>query len=128
MRDASTVSALIEADEYFKAIVYALTLAASEIFIAGWWLNVDLPLLRYPDKHPTTLRSLLLDAASNRNVRIYVLLYKEQAIAMPNNSQFAEEILSNLHPNISALRHPHPLNVDATLWSHHEKLVIVDRR
>jgi len=47
---------------------------------------------------------------------------------MPNNSQYAEEILSNLHTNIFALRHPHPLDVDATLWSHHEKIVVVDRR
>ncbi|GMH70633.1 hypothetical protein TrRE_jg4121 [Triparma retinervis] len=128
MRDGSTCSAIVDAEDYFKAVAYALSLAASEIFIAGWWVNIDLPLLRDPEKPPTTLRDLLLDAACNRNVKIYVLLYKEQAIAMPNNSQYAEEIFNTLHPNVFALRHPHPLDVDATLWSHHEKLVVVDRR
>ena len=60
------------------------------------------------------------------------MLYKEQAVAMPNNSQYCEEQLKSIGPgpgdNVHVARHPHVLDTRATLWSHHEKIVVVDRR
>ncbi|GMH80404.1 hypothetical protein TrLO_g10082, partial [Triparma laevis f. longispina] len=134
MRDVSSVSALVDANDYFKAVLTALDMAASEIFIAGWWVNVDVKLRRGErggegEGGEVTLRQALIAAACERNVKIYVLLYKEQAVAMPNNSVHAEEQLKSIHSeNVFVLRHPHVLDVGATLWSHHEKIVVVDRR
>ncbi|GMH81392.1 hypothetical protein TrST_g1950 [Triparma strigata] len=131
MRDVTSVSALVDANDYFKAVLTALDMAASEIFIAGWWVNVDVKLRRGEGDRPNddvTLRQALTAAACERGVKIYVLLYKEQAVAMPNNSVYAEEQLKSISDNVFVLRHPHVLDVGASLWSHHEKIVVVDRR
>jgi hypothetical protein len=46
-----------------------------------------------------------------------------------NDSLKARLYLEALHPNILTLRHPNKLigGSTAILWSHHEKLVIIDR-
>ena len=46
-----------------------------------------------------------------------------------NDSQKAKNYLINLSPNIQVIRHPNKLfgPTKAVLWSHHEKLVIIDR-
>ena len=124
MRDSCSVSALVDASDYFRAVKAAIELAANEIFISGWWVNAGLRLIRGESENASL--GEVLEAAVARGVQVYVLLYKEQAIAMPNNSQYAEEELSSL--GVHVMRHPHPLDFDATLWSHHEKIVVIDRR
>ena len=44
-------------------------------------------------------------------------------MALPNNSNYTEETLSILDKNIKIVRHPKNY---FSLWSHHEKTVIVD--
>jgi hypothetical protein len=46
-----------------------------------------------------------------------------------NDSNKAKNLLINLSPNIAVIRHPNKIfgRTKAILWSHHEKLVIVDR-
>ncbi len=46
-----------------------------------------------------------------------------------NDSNKAKNYLLNLSPNIFVIRHPNKLfgRTKAVLWSHHEKLVIIDR-
>ena len=111
MRDVAMCSALINGDDYYRAILTALNMAASEIFIAGWWVNLDVKLTRGEgerevrvckerqtgereasllttqalSRSQVTLRDALTDATCKRGVKVYVMLYKEQAVAMPNN-------------------------------------------
>jgi hypothetical protein len=46
-----------------------------------------------------------------------------------NESNKAKSYLIGLSPNIAVIRHPNKIfgRTKAILWSHHEKLVIVDR-
>ncbi|KAG8649642.1 hypothetical protein MANES_08G114700v8 [Manihot esculenta] len=57
---------------------------------------------------------------------IYILLYKEVAIALKINSLYSKNRLLNLHENVRVLRYPNHFSAGVYLWSHHEKLVIVD--
>ena len=43
---------------------------------------------------------------------------------MYNDSEHVRNSLSKLHPRIKVLRHP---QFSVWLWSHHEKMVIIDR-
>ena len=60
-----------------------------------------------------------------RGVKIYILIYAECSVALTLNSGHTQNILVSLHPNIQVERHP--LNCKSLLWSHHEKLVIIDQ-
>ncbi|XP_010245474.1 PREDICTED: phospholipase D zeta 1-like [Nelumbo nucifera] len=62
------------------------------------------------------------------SVRIYVLLYKEVALALKINSVYSKQKLLNIHENVRVLRSPDHFSAGVYLWSHHEKLVIIDYR
>ncbi|CAN1354944.1 Phospholipase D zeta 2 [Linum perenne] len=58
--------------------------------------------------------------------QIYILLYKEVSIALKINSSYSKRQLLDIHENVKVLRYPDHLATGVYLWSHHEKLVIVD--
>ncbi|XP_058077635.1 phospholipase D zeta 1-like isoform X4 [Magnolia sinica] len=58
--------------------------------------------------------------------RIYILLYKEVALALKINSVYSKQRLLNIHENVRVLRYPDHFSTGVYLWSHHEKIVIVD--
>ena len=94
MRGNTCIAPLVCAHDYFLAVGKALEKATTEIFIAGWWLSPDIQLNRTnPKQTSKTLRQILTDVIEKKNVTVYVLLYKEPAIGMPNKSQYAEEQL-----------------------------------
>jgi hypothetical protein len=47
---------------------------------------------------------VLLLAAAERGVRVFALIFREMAIAMPNNSLYAARTLLALHDNIKVRR------------------------
>ena len=55
-----------------------------------------------------------------------MLVYKEVKLALTMNSIHTKEILNSLHENIKVTRHPKS-SMDL-LWSHHEKIVIIDQK
>nr|CAB3465500.1 unnamed protein product [Digitaria exilis] len=59
---------------------------------------------------------------------IYVLLYKEVALALKINSLYSKQRLLNIHENVKVLRYPDHFSSGVYLWSHHEKIVIVDNQ
>ncbi|XP_028083799.1 phospholipase D zeta 2-like isoform X3 [Camellia sinensis] len=59
-------------------------------------------------------------------VKIYILLYKEVSIALKINSSYSKQLLVDIHENVKVLRYPDRFPTGIYLWSHHEKLVIVD--
>ena len=72
----------------------------------------------------------ILRFKAEQGIKIYILLYKEVELAgQGNDSLKAKTYLEGLSDNIKVLRHPNKLigGSTAVLWSHHEKLTIVDR-
>ncbi|MQL92978.1 hypothetical protein Taro_025613, partial [Colocasia esculenta] len=61
-------------------------------------------------------------------MQIYILLYKEVALALKINSVYSKKRLLNIHENVKVLRYPDHFSTGVYLWSHHEKIVIVDHR
>ena len=123
---------LIDGKDYMSAVADAIESARHEIFITDWQIHPYVHLKR-PDTGVTSLDwrlDKLLIRKADENVRIYILLYWETKLAMDLGSSFAMTVLK--HPNIVILRHPDWSTIfthTSTLlrWSHHEKLVVVDR-
>ena len=67
----------------------------------------------------------ILYACANRGVLIYILIYWESSFASQYDSTHTRNTLVNLHPNIKVVQHPPYFG---HLWSHHEKLVIIDQK
>lgn len=113
--------------EYFQNIFNCIEQARESIMITDWWFSPEFPLLRPAQAHLFDEHSRIdrtLGRAASRGVKVYVIVYKEFAMSMSNDSEHVKSTLEALGPNVKVLRHP---NVIASLWSHHEKMCIVDR-
>ena len=53
-------------------------------------------------------------------------MYNEPTIALTIDSLHTKKSLESLHPNIMVLRHPKFI-LPTFLWSHHEKMVLIDQ-
>ncbi|GMY27807.1 phospholipase d zeta 1 [Fagus crenata] len=96
------------------------------IFICGWWLCPEL-YLRHPfHAHASSRLDALLEAKAKQGVQIYILLYKEVALALKINSVYSKKKLLSIHENVRVLRYPDHFYSGVYLWSYHEKLVIID--
>ncbi|KAF9625476.1 hypothetical protein IFM89_023392 [Coptis chinensis] len=78
--------------------------------------------------HMASRLDALMEAKAKQGVQIYILLYKEVAIALKINSVYSKRRLLSIHENVKVLRYPDHFLIGVYLWSHHEKLVIVDYR
>ena len=67
--------------------------------------------------HHLTLAQILL-AKAEKGVQVRVMIFRELAISLPNNSAHAAKQLAK-HQNIRVLRHDQGSEI---LWSHHEKV------
>ncbi|KAA8548972.1 hypothetical protein F0562_000656 [Nyssa sinensis] len=124
--DGSQAQWFVDGQAAFDAIALAIEEAKSEIFICGWWLCPELYLRRPFDAHSSSRFDALLEAKAKQGVQIYILLYKEVALALKINSVYSKRKLLCIHENIRVLRYPDHFSSGVYLWSHHEKLVIVD--
>ena len=130
-----------DGEEYFKDLSEKLMQAKETIFITDWWLSPEVWLVRpvptqtymamafqKKDKKESPPYSRLMDIlyqCACRGVKVYVLVYAECSLALTLNSSHSQHALENLHSNIQVERHP--VNCTDLLWSHHEKLVIIDQ-
>ena len=130
-----------DGEEYFKDLSEKLMDAKESIFITDWWMSPEVWLTRpistpkymamaYQKKslkdYPPYERLMdILYQCANRGVKVYVLIYAECSLALTLNSAHTQQALESLHPNIQVERHP--LGCSDLLWSHHEKLVIIDQ-
>lgn len=116
---------------YYKRLKHAFEICSKEILITDWWFSPEISLERpinpatFEDDRLSPRLDKVLKRAAERGVKIYILLFKEFAAGLNNDSEHAERHMENLHPNIMVIRHP---NVVVSLWSHHEKLVVIDRK
>ncbi|XP_021682219.2 phospholipase D zeta 1 isoform X2 [Hevea brasiliensis] len=124
--DGSQAQWFVDGQVAFESIAFAIENAKSEIFITGWWLCPELYLRRPFQSNSISRLDSLLEAKAKQGVQIYILLYKEVAIALKINSSYSKKRLLNIHENVRVLRYPNHFSSGVYLWSHHEKLLIVD--
>lgn len=126
----NNTKAYINGHEYYDDVANDMERAKHEIYITDWWMSPEVYLKRpIPATNgvPSCIRFRLdqiLKRAADRGCKIFILLYREFEQALPNKSQYTQQTLMNLHPNIEVIRHPGNL---IFLWSHHEKTVIIDQ-
>ena len=127
--------------DYFKDLSEKLMQAKQSIFITDWWMSPEVWLTRpvpfkeykaiedqniLEKKDPPYNRLMdILFQCAKRGVQVNILVYAECTLALSLNSKHTENTLERLHPLIKVKRHP--LNRPTSLWSHHEKLVIIDQ-
>ncbi|KAI0226249.1 hypothetical protein L0F63_003778 [Massospora cicadina] len=117
----------IDGAGYFYDVSEAILNATDTIYIADWWLSPELYLRRPPSVYPEFRIDRLLKMKAEQGVDIYVLIYKEVTVSLPNNSQYTKRTLKQLHRNIKVQRHPDHVQTNGTwFWAHHEKIVVVD--
>ncbi|CAN4111032.1 unnamed protein product [Withania somnifera] len=126
--DATQAQWFIDGKAAFEAIASSIKGAKSEIYITGWWLCPELYLKRPFHKHSSSRLDKLLETKAKEGVQIYVLLYKEVSIALKINSSYSKRRLLKIHKNVKVLRYPNHFSAGIYLWSHHEKIVIVDNK
>jgi phosphatidylserine/phosphatidylglycerophosphate/cardiolipin synthase-like enzyme len=124
----------VDADSYFEDLHEKLMSAKESIYIAGWWVSPEIFL-----KRPINLKTAEESSAANpvrlmdilkqkaeEGVMINLLIFKEVKLALSLDSIHTKSVFNKLHKNIKVTRHPKK-NLDL-LWSHHEKIVIIDQR
>lgn len=119
----------VDGSGYFRDVAEAILKAKDCIFIADWWLSPEIYLRRPPSQYPEYRLDRLLLKKAEEGVDIYVLVYKEVSVSLPNDSQYTKRTLKKLHRNIKVQRHPDHVQTNGTwFWAHHEKIVVVDHR
>ena len=128
----------VDGQDYFNDLFEKLMGAKKSIFITDWWMSPEVWLKRpilesdyksgFKKKKKESLSRLMdiLEYKAKKGVKIYILLYYECSLALTLNSKYTEDTLEKLHKNIEVTRHPSD-KLDL-LWSHHEKLVIIDQQ
>jgi phospholipase D1/2 len=144
----------IGADQYYLDLANELDKATHEIYITDWWMSPEVH-LRRPIKRMVKNEDVngnvidvddinnydnhsrldqILKRAAARGCKVFILLYKEFDGALPNNSEYTRDKLKFLfkepentefNKNIEVVRHPGDL---IFLWSHHEKIVVIDQK
>jgi len=133
IRNGSQAKWFVDGEDYMAAVADSIEAAEKEIFITDWQLNPHI-FMKRPDSGIDSLHwrlDKMLLRKAEQGVRTYILLYWESktVAGMDLGSEYAQSVLS--HENIEVLRHPDFSTVifkpTSLRWSHHEKVVIVDR-
>jgi phospholipase D1/2 len=128
--------------DYFEDLYINLMNAKYSIYITDWWMSPEVFLRRpvyekeYIDMAEKKLISKnfgmnmsrlmdILDYKARQGVQVYILVYYEMSLALTLNSAHTEEAFKKINKNIKVTRHPS--GAGTLLWSHHEKLVIIDQ-
>ncbi|EAQ87264.1 hypothetical protein CHGG_03883 [Chaetomium globosum CBS 148.51] len=97
----------VDGASYFWAVSMALEEAREYIYILDWWLSPELYLRRPPARNERYRLDKMLQAAAERGVKVYVIVYKEVPQALTcEHPQHTKHALEALHPNIKVFRHP----------------------
>ncbi|KAI9492089.1 hypothetical protein BDB00DRAFT_731172, partial [Zychaea mexicana] len=128
IRHHTSASWFIDGRDYFWEVSLALENAKESIYIHDWWLY-----LRRPASANYEWRlDRVLQRKAQQGVKIYIIIYKEVAVALPLYSHYSKKYLLSLSPdNIYVQRHPSRaadiFNKNNVLfWAHHEKICVVD--
>ena len=131
----------VDGKDYYLDLKEKIEKAKETIMITDWWMSPEIWLERPVDSQTymamefqkkerkevppyTRLKDILYQMAI-KGVKIYILVYQECSYALTLDSLHTQNSLEKLHPNIIVTRHPS--GISDLLWSHHEKLVIIDQ-
>ncbi|POY74084.1 hypothetical protein BMF94_2896 [Rhodotorula taiwanensis] len=118
---------LIDGRDYYWSLSRAIALAKHKIFIHDWWLSPELYLRRPPALNEKWRLDRLLQRKAREGVEIFVIVYNEVSDDFtPVSSAHAKASLRALHPNIHFQRSPSHVATGTLLWSHHEKMCVID--
>ncbi|GAA6029863.1 hypothetical protein JCM8097_001084 [Rhodosporidiobolus ruineniae] len=118
---------LIDGRDYFWSLSRAIALAKHKIYIHDWWLSPELYLRRPPIDNQKWRLDRLLQRKAREGVQIFVIVYKEVSNDFtPVESAYTKTRLRGLHPNIHVQRSPSHTSTGTLLWSHHEKMCVID--
>lgn len=103
--------------------------AKTTVYITDWWLSPEFYLKRpVGSGDDLTNRDSRLDRVLKRvadnGVLVFAIVYQEPRIALNNDSLHTKTYLESLSSNIKVLRHPS--QKIPFLYSHHEKMVVID--
>lgn len=131
----SKVKWFVDGQDYMSAVADAIEAAEKEILITDFQMSPYI-FMKRSDNGANNLKwrlDKMLTRKAGKDVRVYILLYWETQLT-PGLDLGSNHTLSilNEHPNIAVYRHPDSISAiqylgSKLLWSHHEKLVIVDR-
>ncbi|ORY91608.1 hypothetical protein BCR35DRAFT_316841 [Leucosporidium creatinivorum] len=118
---------LIDGRDYYWSLSRAILLAKHKIYIHDWWLSPELYLRRPAALNEKWRLDRLLQRKAKEGVQIFVIVYKEVSNDFtPVDSNYTKTRLRSLHPNIHIQRSPSHTSTGTLLWSHHEKMCVVD--
>lgn len=117
----------VDGEEYLSDVCDELLKAKHQVYITDWWMSPQLYLKRPvgPKYNQDNRLDRVLLLLAQKGVKVTVIVYNEPTIALSLNSEYTQKVLSTMHPNILVIRHP-PFILPTFLWSHHEKIVIID--
>ena len=112
--------------EYYEDLYQQLKSAKWQVCITGWMITPYF-LLKRPNKIEDKQYRLdgVLEELAHRGVKIYIIAFMEPKMFVNNDSEHVQLYLESLHDNIKVYRHPN--DTIPLLWSHHEKMVIIDQ-
>ena len=133
VRHNSRAKWFVQGRDYFAYLHSVLIDAKEEIFITDWFLSPKVLLKRSNDclsdpdlAEQFELYNILIKKA-DEGVRVRVQIFGPPDFSgLGIAAVDCDEKLNHLHENIECFRHMSGLE-DNKLWSHHEKLVIVDQ-
>ncbi len=114
----------IDGEEYFFDMCEELKKATREVCITDWMLTPYL-LLKRPDdieNGKSRLDKILFELADERKVEIFILIYGEPQMMLQDSIHVEKYFEKNRR--IHVIRHPDVMI--PILWSHHEKMLIID--
>ncbi|GAA5906624.1 hypothetical protein JCM6882_008077 [Rhodosporidiobolus microsporus] len=118
---------LIDGRDYFWSLSRAIALAKHKIYIHDWWLSPELYLRRPAIDNQKWRLDRLLQRKAREGVQVFVIVYKEVSNDFtPVESAYTKSRLRGLHPNIHVQRSPSHTSTGTLLWSHHEKMCVID--
>ena len=120
----------VDGKDYMSAVADAIEAAKAEIMITDWQMNPEI-FLKRPDSGVDSLYwrlDKMLLRKADQGVKVTILLYKEMNLALDLGSEHAVKLLGE-NKNIEIHHHPDTVTglLNVFRWTHHEKIVIVDR-
>ena len=120
----------IQGRDYFWYLSHILDKANSEIFITDWWFSPEIvlrrPLSKFEKDGFTWILEDLLFKKAKQGVQIYIMIFGGVGAKMLGLG--ADRVFErfDMIDNIQVITHGSRA-VDMFLWSHHEKIVVVDQ-
>ncbi|XP_064387807.1 LOW QUALITY PROTEIN: uncharacterized protein LOC135335987 [Halichondria panicea] len=117
---------LVDGKDYVSEVADGINNATYEVLITGWEFCYNLSLKRSNSNNATEewRLDMLLKKKAMEGVQIYILLYNDPIDVLKLGNKDANVLVN---ANITVLHHPHDWFRNTVRWSHHEKLVVIDR-